>query len=517
MKSSLLFIAILSLLFISCEETDTQSPTVTITSPQDGSTVSEVVEITCIATDDDAIDHVQLWVDGVSLGVIDKTEPFSLPCSTNSYVDGSVHTFTVRAQDKSENVTDSSPISLTIDNTNSWPDSVNVLAISYTSTEVTITWEKSIEDDFQMYRILTSDSEEGERTSLANILDILDTTYTHSEIVMDQKIWYWIEVVDWYGYARTGDGNYIRVSTTLPDIVFTSRMGTDINCLYKTDFDGNNLQQLISDMNVDNLYVPYDGSQIIIEARNIGESGSQIYKIDPSGQNLAQLTSIGNNGKPIISQDGTKIIFNSYRDHNSGELYIMNTDGSDQTRLTFYEDYNGPYDISHDGSKILYMSYASGQRQIHIMNNDGTGDLQLTFTTSGYTYEPRFSPDATTFVYIHRAGSGLNSMNIDGSNQKQLWTQGDAKEAQYSPDGLKILYRGDEELYLMNADQTGGHVRVTNNDNEDLIPQFSDDGQYIVYRTRINDGYEIMWTSSDGSETQQITTQSGDHPFFISK
>ena len=74
MKKTLLLIIPLFFLFVGCEETtepDTEKPTVTITSPQSGSTVSEVVSVTCMSSDNEGVEKVELWVNGVSTGVSD--------------------------------------------------------------------------------------------------------------------------------------------------------------------------------------------------------------------------------------------------------------------------------------------------------------------------------------------------------------------------------------------------------------------------------------------------------------
>jgi len=517
----LVVILIVSLVVVtSCEdpiENDTTPPSVTITNPQNGATISEVSNITCIATDNDAIDYVQLWVDGVSTGVTDNDEPYLLPCSTSSYEDNSVHTFTVRAFDPSENVTDSNPISLTVDNSNSWPDGVDVVSISYTQTEATIRWERSFADDFLEYRIYTADSEDGVKTNIGISSLIADTSFSHSELTTDQQVWYWVEVIDKFGFSTRGEGDYIRISTTLPDVVFKSQMHTELYSIYRTDFDGHNIQQLTTGMNVSTLFVPFDGSIIIFEATPVGESSSQVFKIDPDGQNNVQLTTEGLNTNPIISQDGSKIIFMSYRDSNSGEIYIMNSDGTGQTRLTNDDEYNAPYDISYNGLEILYMSYASGSRQIHIMKNDGSDDFQITYVDVGYAYAPKFSPDATSFVSVHRGPGILYIVNLDDMESIQLSTQGSPNDAQYSPDGSKILYRANEELYLMNADQTGGHIQITDTEGGDLYPQFSNDGLYVAYESPLESVYEIFRTSADGTETRQITAMGGQYPYFIPK
>jgi Leucine-rich repeat (LRR) protein len=108
---------LLSLLIVfACEEDkDETPPTVVITSPQDGSTVSDYsVTITCMSTDNEGVKEVELWVDGVTTGVTDDTEPYSLEWNTTTYEYGS-YTIIVRSYDTSGNTADSNPITLNLD------------------------------------------------------------------------------------------------------------------------------------------------------------------------------------------------------------------------------------------------------------------------------------------------------------------------------------------------------------------------------------------------------------------
>ena len=104
------------LLFSTCEqptEPDTTPPTVTITSPVGGSTVSVIVSITCMSSDNEGVDKVELWVNGVPIGLTDNTEPYSFEWNTITYDDGS-YTIIVRSYDTSGNTTDSNPITLIV-------------------------------------------------------------------------------------------------------------------------------------------------------------------------------------------------------------------------------------------------------------------------------------------------------------------------------------------------------------------------------------------------------------------
>lgn len=101
---------------INCEdkvERDTTSPIVVIISPTTNSTVYGVVTITCVSTDNKSVEKVELWVDGVSTGVTDDTEPYSLDWNSSIYEDGG-HTITVRSYDESGNIADSDPLILNV-------------------------------------------------------------------------------------------------------------------------------------------------------------------------------------------------------------------------------------------------------------------------------------------------------------------------------------------------------------------------------------------------------------------
>ena len=98
----------------SCEY-DITPPTVIITSPEDSSTVSDIITVTCMSSDNEGVEKVELWVNGVSTNNIDETEPYSFEWNTVAYEDSS-YTITVRSYDTSGNTSDSDPITLIVYN-----------------------------------------------------------------------------------------------------------------------------------------------------------------------------------------------------------------------------------------------------------------------------------------------------------------------------------------------------------------------------------------------------------------
>lgn len=92
---------------------DTQGPTVSLTAPASGATVSGTIAVTASATDDVGVVGVRFLLDGANLGVEDTTAPYTVSWDTTTATAGS-HTLTAVARDAAGNVTTSSPVTVTV-------------------------------------------------------------------------------------------------------------------------------------------------------------------------------------------------------------------------------------------------------------------------------------------------------------------------------------------------------------------------------------------------------------------
>ncbi len=138
---------------------------------------------------------------------------------------------------------------------------------------------------------------------------------------------------------------------------------------------------------------------------------------------------------PLTAAAQGKIAFTSDRDGNK-EIYVMNSDGTNQTRLT-----NTPADdfeptFSPDGSRIAFVSNTpigvNPNFQIYVMNSDGTNQTRLTNTTFN-DFTPVFSPDGSKIIFASNrlqitGDYEIFVMNSDGTNQIRLTD---------SPEGLR--------------------------------------------------------------------------------
>ena len=94
---------------------DTTAPTVTMTSPANGSTVTGTINASANAADNVGVTRVEFLRDGVSLAS-DTSSPYSIAFNTTTIANGS-HTFGARAYDSAGNVGNATNVTVTVSNT----------------------------------------------------------------------------------------------------------------------------------------------------------------------------------------------------------------------------------------------------------------------------------------------------------------------------------------------------------------------------------------------------------------
>src|SRR2546425_3259335 len=91
----------------------TSPPTVTLTSPTSGSTVSGPIEVRATASDDVGVAGVQFKLDDADLGGEDTTAPYAVSWDPSTASEGP-HTLTAVARDDAGNMTTSEPVTVTV-------------------------------------------------------------------------------------------------------------------------------------------------------------------------------------------------------------------------------------------------------------------------------------------------------------------------------------------------------------------------------------------------------------------
>jgi chitodextrinase len=171
---------------------DTQAPTISISSPTQSSTVSgTTITVLATAADNIGVSGVQFMMDGNNLGVEDTTSPYSVIWDSTQMTNGS-HTLSARARDAAGNRTVSSPITVNVSNI--VPDitapsmPTNLSATAFSSSQINLSWTPSTDaqgvSGYWIYRngspIATTTGSFYQSTGLS-----AETTYTYTVSAYD--------------------------------------------------------------------------------------------------------------------------------------------------------------------------------------------------------------------------------------------------------------------------------------------------------------------------------------------
>lgn len=268
--------------------------------------------------------------------------------------------------------------------------------------------------------------------------------------------------------------------------------------------------------------------------------GLDIYSMSSSGGSPTKLTSANvNSTMPDVSPDGKRIAFmrresasqpGTSGDDNDNFLYVMLSDGSDEWRLPVAG--TDPA-WSPDGARIAFWSLYVENPEITVVDIDGRNRVRITDSLLP-DWHPSWSPDGSKIVFhsfrnrqVATGNRGdLYVINADGTGTQQLTFTDreahipDAGRPSYSPDGTRLLFtslrdhtspdaNAPSEVYVMNADGSGP-VNLTNNPAWDGGAEWSPDGARIVFSSgRDADEFDkdIWVMNADGSNPQRLTTE----------
>lgn len=170
---------------------DTTPPTVSMTAPASGATVSGTTTVSATASDNVAVASVQFQLDNVNVGSADLTSPYTYSWDTTKSTNGS-HTLRAIATDTSSNATTSTAITVTVSNNStdttapSVPTGLGASAVS--SSQINLTWTASTDNvGVTGYNILRGGTKVATSTA-TNYLDsglTASTSYTYTVSAFD--------------------------------------------------------------------------------------------------------------------------------------------------------------------------------------------------------------------------------------------------------------------------------------------------------------------------------------------
>jgi serine/threonine-protein kinase len=272
---------------------------------------------------------------------------------------------------------------------------------------------------------------------------------------------------------------------------------------------------------------------------------------------------------PEVSAIGGRLIFFAEREDNY-ELFLLDLGRGEESQLTFDDGVDSYPSVSPDGRYVAFQSARDGDFEIYVYDL-ATQNLRQLTNNSIWDRLPSWSPDGEWIVFSADTRNNetfdLYTIRADGAELQPLYSNGERNShARWSPDGRYIVFTtgnaaDDADTWdVARYDlETQEIARLMDNRIADWSPEFSPDGQSILYITRgsgnaaiarmdINgdnkeiiydgpgyewgatfspDGRHITFTSNesgqdeiyiitvDGGNLQQLTSMGGQYPAWV--
>jgi hypothetical protein len=253
-------------------------------------------------------------------------------------------------------------------------------------------------------------------------------------------------------------------------------------------------------------------------------TGGAVSTINADGTNRTTVLEkfFSNGVHPVFSPDRQRIA--AWFD---GDIFLMDPDGANLWNVTHSPKSDEWPSWSPDGTRIaLETQISTTQTKIALMSIYGQDRVEL---TDGY--EPGWSPDGTQIAYWTASSPNdpnnfdIYKINIDGTGKTRLTeTPGPSLRQEtspdWSPDGTRLAYQYNGQVWVMNADGTGEQQVTTGSppDGGGLNPSWSPDGTRIAFeRATLNETicspgncftrtfWDVMTMNTDGSDIQNVT------------
>lgn len=220
---------------------------------------------------------------------------------------------------------------------------------------------------------------------------------------------------------------------------------------------------------------------------------------------------------PAWSPDGSKIAFAVWtRDRSQSfvvdrqHIYTVNADGTNATQLTSGNVEDDHPTWSPDGLRLAFGRHSWTEQSedgtvgddwfIVIMDADGRNPIELTKGFVGETH-PAWSPDGSQIALVWNGQ--LSVMDSDGTNVKPWHADLELNrqsKLSWSPDGTRLAFSvfeerdgrpvsGESNIAILDL-RTERVTEITSADGDEINPDWSSDGQRILFNT-FEQGYKF--------------------------
>lgn len=250
---------------------------------------------------------------------------------------------------------------------------------------------------------------------------------------------------------------------------------------------------------------------------------SAIYLVPADGSSPPQkVVDVGGRAEaPVCSPEGQWIYFQAPVD-GVGHIFRCRDDGSEPRNLT--ADHQPPGDrygrsLSADGTKVVFTYHDGEIGRVGVMDADG-GNPYLIAPDIGYHYMAEMSPDGRSVVFAHTAEGYVLALKRLDTGELLTLTPGltECFCPQFTPDGQTIVFfRRDGDYYRVSPDGTKlrrltegcQHRQFTLSARDEHgssdPPAISPDGKRMAYIAQRDGVPQVHVMDLEGGNQRQVT------------
>ena len=177
--------------------------------------------------------------------------------------------------------------------------------------------------------------------------------------------------------------------------------------------------------------------------------------------------------------------------------------------------------FSPDGRKVAVTVSSSAGTDIWVFDRGGHTWTRLTFTEGSQT--PEWSPDGMKILYRVNATREIWWQAADGSTKPEILYKADepVNEAVLSPDGKWLIYRTSpfalhvRDIFAVPLTGDRKPVLLVGGEFQESHPRISPDGRWMVYQSNESSRFEIYVRSFPGAGSRtQVSSEGGSEPLW---
>jgi Tol biopolymer transport system component len=263
---------------------------------------------------------------------------------------------------------------------------------------------------------------------------------------------------------------------------------------------------------------PGQNGRIVYSGNESGDN--DVWSIDPDGSGKVNLTNdpSTDDWADAVSPDGRLIAFGRETKPGHYSLFVMNADGTGQRELATRAGFCAMPAFSPDGKQIAFAKLEGGDREIYVVNVDGTGLHRVAGAPKAIDTFPSWSTKGLIAFtrYDPQGGSTLYTVEPDGTGLKQLTPRAaNAGDPEWSPDGKWIAFSNNQcstcpnsDIVVMRADGTR-MTQLTSNMGHNVHVTWSPDGEKLLYMHQTSfdpfTNWDLFVMDRDGSSVVNFT------------